>query len=129
MKENTKIFFRYVLIGFFATLIDVSLLYILTEFFNIWYLYSASVSYLVAVVPHYVLNKYFNFKNKNKRIFSQFSIFLIISLSGLLLTQIILYVLVELFNIWYMFSKGVAIVLVLFYHYNLNKKITFKILI
>lgn len=126
-NQNTKLFLRYVLIAGFATLIDISLLYALTEFIGIWYFYSSIISYTSGVIPNYLLNKYFNFKNKSKKVFAQLSIWMGISLIGLIITQWIIFVFVEMFGLWYMFSKLIAIAITLFWNFYVNKQITFNL--
>lgn len=109
-------------------MIDFAVLYSLTEFAGLWYFYSAAIAYICAIVPHYTLNKYWNFKNRSKRVFSQFGLFVLFSLIGLGFNQIILISLVEFLGLWYIFAKVVAVLIVLMYNFLINKKITFGVL-
>ena len=125
MKRDSELFFKYLVIGAIATIIDFFVLYSLTEFLGVWYFYSAGIAYGCAIIPHYTLNKYWNFKNKSRRVFSQFGLFVLFSLIGLVFNQIILFGLVEFFGLWYIFAKLIAVLIVLIYNFLINKKVTF----
>lgn len=126
-KEDMKLFVGYVLFAGFATLVDLGLLYSLSEFFHIWYLYSAVFAYFMGMVTNYLLNKYFNFKNKNKQIFMQFGLFGIVALVGLGINQLVLYSLVEFAKLWYISAKIIAIFVGLVWSFYGHKKLTFNI--
>jgi len=126
-KENIRLFMGYVLFAGFATLVDLGLLYSLTEFFHIWYLYSAAFAYLIGMVTNYLLNKYFNFKNRSKQVVMQFGLFAMVALVGLGINQLILYSLVEFAKLWYMFAKIIAIFIGLIWSFYGHKKLTFSI--
>ena len=125
--NETKLFINYLLIGGFSSMVDIGLLYFLTEFFGFWYFYSSIISYLCGVIPNYTLNKFFNFKNKSKKIIPQFTAFLFVSIIGLLLTQILIFSLVEFFNLWYIISKIITIMIVIFWNFYGIKRIAFGI--
>ena len=126
-NQNVKLFAKYIVFAGFATLVDLGLLYSLTEFLHIWYFYSAIFSYFVGMVTNYLLNKYLNFMNKSKRIIPQFTLFIIVALIGLGLNQLILYYLVEFAGLWYMTAKIIAIFIVMFWSFYGHKKLTFGI--
>mgnify|MGYP001592281289 CR=1 FL=1 len=97
---------RYLLSGFTATAIDLGLLYFLTEFFSIWYLFSAIVSFVVSFIVSFILQKFWTFKDKNKdKIHSQMIIYLIITLTNLLVNIFLLFVGVEYLGLHYMLAQ------------------------
>jgi putative flippase GtrA len=129
LKEgNFRLFLGSALIGGLAAILDLILLYLLTEIISIDYFYSTPVAFLIATIFNYALNKYLNFKNESRRIFLQFVIFGIISLITLILNQIMTYVLVEYFGLWYMHSQIIVLLILIFWNFYTNKKITFNIL-
>ncbi|MBU0906599.1 MAG: GtrA family protein [Nanoarchaeota archaeon] len=111
-----------------ATIVDLGLLFFLTEFVKIWYFYSAMISYFAGMITNYSLNKYLNFKNKSKRVALQFTMFMFVALIGLALNQIILLVLVGRWGLWYIFAKAISIFVVMFWSFFGHRKITFNIL-
>ena len=125
-RNNLTLFYYYVIFAGIATLVDLSLLYSLTEFGNVWYFHSAIIGYSAGMIVNYVLNKYFNFKNYSKRIVSQFGIFTAVAMVGLGLNQLIIYLLVEFADVWYMAAKIIAIGIVMFWSFFGHKQLTFK---
>lgn len=126
-KVNIKLFSLYIVLAGIATIVDVGLLYIFTNYLGIWYFYSAILSYLAGMLTNYSLNKYLNFKNKSKKIAWQFGLFIIVALVGLALNQLILYLLVNFAGLWYIWAKLVAVFVVMFWSFFGHKKLTFKV--
>lgn len=125
--KNLKLFIGYVICGGFATVVDIGFLYGFTEFLGIWYFYSAALSYFMGMLTNYSLNRYFNFKNKSKKIVQQFGIFASVALIGLLLNQFLLYSLVEWASLWYIYAKFISTFLVMLWSFYGHKKFTFEV--
>jgi len=127
-KENTRLFIGYVFFAGFAALIDLGVLYFLTETIKLWYFYSAGASYILGMIINYALNKYFNFANKSKRTIIQFTLFFSVALTGLILNQLIIYVIVEFTGLHYLTAKIISLIIVMFWSFYGHKKITFGII-
>lgn len=125
--QNIRLFLRYVVFAGFATLVDLGILFALTEWAGLWYFYSAAISYIVGMLTNYTLNKYLNFKNKSKKIIQQFGLFALVALVGLGFNQLILYFLVEAVGLWYMLAKCLAVLAVMFWSFYGHKKLTFRV--
>ncbi|MFT4311205.1 MAG: GtrA family protein [Candidatus Woesearchaeota archaeon] len=108
-----KIKFRKVLgygfISVFATLLDFSVLFSLTEFLGFFYLLSAGIAYICGMVFSYILNKYYNFHDNDKHIFRQFSKFFLVASGGLILDLVVIFVCVEFLELHYMLGRVVAL--------------------
>ena len=128
LPSDAVLFFNYVLYAGIATLVDLAILYILTEYAGIWYFFSSVISYGGGMITNFTLNKYLNFRNRSQKILHQFGIFAIVALVGLGLNQLVLVILVEVFNMWYMHAKIIAIGIVMFWSFFGHKKLTFGIL-
>jgi putative flippase GtrA len=128
MNESAKLFLGYVFFGGIAALVDVGLLYFFTEFFGFHYLISAIFSYIFGMITNYSLNKFFNFKNKSRKIVRQFGLFIVVALIGLGLNQFILWILVEFIGLWYILAKIISIFLVMFWNFLGHKKLTFGLI-
>lgn len=129
---KTKIIqFRLVILYIFfagiATLADLGVLYWLTEKFGLWYFYSALISFIVGMIVNYSLNKVFNFKNRSRKIWQQFGLFIIVAIVGLALNQLIMYVVVEYLELWYVLAKLVSIFFVFFWSFFGHRRLTFRI--
>lgn len=117
----------FCLIGCFSTVVDIGLLYFFTEYFGIWYIYSATLSYTCGMIVNFVLNKYLNFRDTSRDYLRQFLSFALISLSSLALNLGVLYLTVEVFSINYLIGKVLAVIIVFFWNYFGQSKITFHL--
>ncbi len=127
-NDNLRLFIGYVWCFSVSTLIDFALLFTLTNQFHLWYFLSAFISYSSGMIVNYSLNKYLNFKNSSRQVFTQFSIFVSVALVWLALNQIIIYLLVEFAGVWYMLAKIVSICIVVLWSFTGHRKFTFKLL-
>ncbi|HOF01075.1 MAG TPA: GtrA family protein [Spirochaetota bacterium] len=138
-SKISMLFILYVALAGVATIVDFTVLFIMTSVFNIWYLLSATISYFCGMLTNFTLNKIFNFKNKSKLVFRQFLLFSIVALIGLGLNNLILYLLVDVVKthiniapqydeIWLFFAKCVSVFIVMFWSFLGHKKLTFNLL-
>lgn len=125
-KKN-KQFIKYCVGGGLAFLVDLSLLYVLTEYFGFWYLWSATLSFVVTAIVNYTIQKVWTFKNNDQAIAKQFFAFLSIQIIGLGLNNLTLYCLVEFIGLWYIFAKIFAAGLVLLWNYQVSKAFVFRV--
>jgi len=117
---------KYSSVGISAAIIDFSVLYILTEYFKLYYLLSATISFILAAFFNYNLNRRWTFRssgNQNK----QLPVFFIIAILGILLNNHIMYIGVEKFGLWYIYAKIISTTIVTFWNFFGNKYLTFKI--
>lgn len=113
---------RFGVVGGTAFLIDYGILYCLTEFVGINYLLSGTISFSVSVIYNYILSKIWVFDtHKNDRKITEFIIFVILSVIGLGINQIIMYIGVEYMNAYYMLVKIVATFIVMIYNFITRK--------
>ncbi|MFH1457409.1 MAG: GtrA family protein [Patescibacteria group bacterium] len=119
-------FFKFCVVGTIGAIIDIGGLFVLVEFVHIHYLLAATISFTVAVINSYFLNKYWTFQNKGNNHAKQFVIFVLVSVVGLLINLGVMYSLVEWLAVWYLLSKAIASIIVLFWNFFMNKYVTFK---
>jgi putative flippase GtrA len=117
-------YFRYLICGGIATVTDVGILFVLTHFLHINYLFVAAVSFLCGISVNYTLNSLLVFQSSGK-IKREFSVFAMIGLGGLAWTELILWILVDKLNIYVMIAKVLAIVIVLQWNFFMRKKFVF----
>ena len=118
MKNLIKQIMRFGVVGVISFLIDYGILYVLTEKANIYYLLSAGISFTVSVVINYLLSMSWVFKSNKKRgKKEEFIIFIVLSLGGLLLNQVMMYVFVDYMNVYYLLAKIVSTAIVMIYNF------------
>ncbi len=126
MTKKYTVFFKYAIVGCTGTAIDLGTLYIFVDFLHLNLLLSTAISFILAVINNFILNKYWTFQNKSSNIRKQFIKFLIVSVMGLLLTEACMAFFVFGLKIWYMAAKLITSGLVLTWNFLANKYWTFK---
>jgi glycosyltransferase involved in cell wall biosynthesis/putative flippase GtrA len=124
---NSFMILRYFICGITAAATNIFLLYIFTDIFGVWYLYSSVLAFFLALVVSFVLQKFVVFKdNKTDGLKSQFSKFLIAAVLGVLTNTALVFVFVDIFGIWYIFSQVIAGVFVMVQNFILYKLFIFN---
>ena len=118
---------RYLLIGGTCAVLDLFLLFIFVNYFHIWYLYSATASFIIVSMLGYLGQKYFSFRNYKNNHGKQLPIFFIIASVGLLLNASFMFLFVSLMNLWYILASIITKFIVLIWNFFANKNITFKV--
>ena len=121
MNKLIKQILKFGIVGIIAFIIDYLLLYVLTEYIGIHYLISSIISFTVSVIFNYIFSIKWVFDVKKKQGTKEFIIFLILSVIGLLINSLIMYLLVDIFNIHYMVSKLVSTFIVMIYNFITRK--------
>ncbi len=119
--KNIKQFIKFCMVGVVSTAIDVGMFALLTKVAGVHYLISNVISFLTSLVNSYALNRKFTFRNKHKKIGRQFSKYLTVYTIGLGLSEIILFALVEKFDLEEIQAKLAAVGVVLFWNYFASK--------
>ena len=100
-------FYRYIITNILVFVLDMSILFVLTEFFNIYYLFSASISLGIAFSANYYLSIKWVFESRkyfDKPIFEYFSMIAIsVVVSGVNISGI--WLLSEYLQFYYLISK------------------------
>lgn len=128
LKRLYQKFRNLILYGIFGSIsagLDFGIYTLLVQVAGIQYLVANCISVLAGITTSFLLNRNFNFKIKDKTP-QRFSIFLVVGLCGLLLSNLILYLCIEQFHMHKIVSKILSIVLVVFFQFVLNKYVTFK---
>lgn len=127
-SNNTLIqLFRYLFVGGSAFIVDFGLLYILTKYCGVYYLLSATLSFIAGLIINYLLSISWVFNNsrlKNKWL--EFIVFAIIGCVGLILNIGLLWFFTEICLLYYLFSKILATALVLFWNFFARKYALFN---
>ena len=97
---------RYVISGGTAATVNLILLYVLTDYLAIWYLFSTMLAYVVSFFVSFFLQKFWTFRDSRKdQINRQLVIYACIAGFGLGFNVLLMYFLVDILHIWYMFSQ------------------------
>ena len=126
-KKILQQIIKFGVVGGSAFLIDYGVLFVLTEFFGVHYLLSGTISFTLSVIYNYVLSVKWVFDTKNSRKKSEeFIIFIVLSVIGLGINQLIRWIAVDKLQIYYMVSKIFATFIVMVYNFITRKMVLEK---
>ncbi|RDC64706.1 GtrA family protein [Adhaeribacter pallidiroseus] len=118
-------FLKFVLVGFSGLLLDFGITYLTREKLR-WNKYLANSSgFAIACTNNYLLNRLWTFRSVDPGIAVQFSKFLLIALVGLILNNLLVYLLTVKFKLNFYVAKFCAMVLVFFWNFFFNYLFTF----
>jgi len=112
---------KFSIVGIIAAFIDVGLLVILKELISVNVFIASAVSFCISVTVNYILSMSFVLKSKNNGKLKEFTIFVILSIGGLCLNQIILWIGVKFMSVYYLIVKFIAMVIVPIYNFLTRK--------
>ncbi|MEG0757983.1 MAG: GtrA family protein [Raoultibacter sp.] len=122
MKKLIAQVMKFGIVGVIAFVIDYGLLIFLTEVFGVDYLVSATISFIVSVVFNYVASMRYVFSHKegmSKR--REFILFIILSIIGLIINNVFLWIGVDLLGVDYRISKIIVTALVMVWNFVTRK--------
>lgn len=112
------------IVGIIATVIDFISLYIMHSVFSLNLYFSITIAFVLSLFFNFILSMKFVFQNnKNLSILKQIIIFTITAIIGLLINQIVIYLLSELLSVHYMISKILATIIVMIFNFVSRHKI------
>ncbi len=115
-------FVRFCIVGGVSLLFDCAILFALTDFCGVHYLYSAGISFTASVILNYFLCVKYVFKNAKRQTKKSATIFIGSSVVGLGLNQICMWFFVEIVGLYYMAAKLGATVIVTLWNYVMKRK-------
>ena len=119
-------FIRYSIGWWLAALLDLFILRLCTDYFWIYYLLSAIISFIISVTFAFFFQKYITFRDKSKRHLKQWSLFIMFQLIGQLIYIILLRMWVDVLWYYYMFVAVVSKLIVFIWNYITNRYFNFK---
>ena len=113
--------FKFGIVGVIAAFVDVGVLIVLKELLHVDVLLASAISFCVSVTVNYLLSMSFVFKSKNQNKFREFIIFVLLSVGGLCLNQLILWFGVSFTSVYYLIIKVFAMIIVPIYNFITRK--------
>ena len=122
MSKLIKQIMKFGVVGASAFVIDYGIMVFLTEIFQMNYLFSSGISFSVSVIFNYIMSVRWVFyvdTDKDKR--QEFILFVVLSIIGLGINQIMMWLAVAKFEVFYMWSKIGATIVVMIYNFVTRK--------
>ena len=121
--------FRYTLVGGTAFIVDIGLLYLLTEYLYIHYIISASLSFIAGLLVNYIISTHWVFDKESSIVTNkslEFLFFSLIGIIGLGLNDALIWAFTEFLGLYYILSKIITAVLVYLWNFLARKYFIFN---
>ena len=127
LRNNTLVlqYVKFAVVGITSLMVDYVFMVFLTEnsAFGLDYFQASAFSYTLSVFVNYILSMKYVFHGRDDMgKVKEASIFFVLSLVGLFLNQMMMWVAVEVFGIFYVAAKLLSTLLVTNYNYISRKK-------
>lgn len=119
---------RFGLVGFSGIFVNMGLLYALTEIAGIYYLVSAAIAIELSIVNNFIWNDVWTFKSAGdlrfERKVQRFASFQAVSVGGLAINMVVLYLLADIAGVYYLVANLAGILIAFAWNYGVNRHYT-----
>lgn len=116
-------FLKFLVVGFSGLIIDFSITFLLKEKLKVHRYISSSAGFTIAASSNYLFNRFWTFESNNPKVFVEYSTFIIISLIGLVINNLFLYLFEKKLNFY--FAKFLAIMVTSLWNFTANYYLNF----
>ena len=117
-------FFRYVFVGGSAAVVNLVVYGVLTELLGMYYLLAAFIGYTLGFIWNYVTSLLWVFTSRHSRR-REVVMVVIITIGGLLWTELILYLFVEFAHLHHFLAMFITLWIVLLWNFGMRKRFVF----
>ncbi|WP_292492375.1 glycosyltransferase family 2 protein [Methanoculleus sp. 10] len=121
---------RFGLVGLSGIFVNMGLLYALTEIAGLYYLVSAAIAIELSIVNNFIWNDVWTFKSSRDlrfgRRIQRFLSFQAVSVGGLAINMVVLYLLADIAGVYYLVANLVGIFVAFAWNYMVNRHFTWK---
>ena len=118
---------KYLIVGGASFIFDFLLFVFFLQLLGIYYLFSATLSFLIATSLNFYLSQNYAFKGLKKfSSINTFGLIFLVSVGGLFINMSFLYIFYELFFINVFISKVLSAGIAFIFNYSLRKFLIFK---
>lgn len=124
-RSNRVQFFRYFWVGGIATAVDFAVFVFFVREIGVHYLLAQFFAYCSGFVTNYILCILWVFQRTN-RFMREITVVFVITMFGLLWTELLLYLFVDKFLLGEVTAKVIATIIVLFWNFGARRLIVYK---
>jgi len=122
MKKLIAQLMKFVVVGGLSFVLDFIIYYVLTNFFSVYYLVAGFFSFSLSLIFNYLMSMKFVFKSKDDlKKTHEFAIFVTLSVMGLGLNLLSLYILVDIFKMNDLIAKVFVAGIVMIFNFVTRK--------
>src|SRR3989344_175061 len=122
-----KTIIRYIISGGSGAVVNLSTLFVLVHFFQVWYLLSVIIAFVVAFFVSFSMQKFFTFNDDSLEKIKKQSIFYLgIQIFNLGVNALLMYISVDILNIHYLISQFFVLGFIAVYSFFIFKHFIFN---
>lgn len=119
-------FLKFGVVGFSGVIVDFGFTFLFRNILKINQYIANAIGFTLAASSNYILNRVWTFESNNPKVLIEFSEFFVISLIGLGINSLILWLLVSKFKMKFYFAKVIAIGITTVWNFIANLIFTFN---
>lgn len=119
-------FLKFCIVGATGMVIDFGTTWLLKEKIRINKYFANSTGFILAATSNYLLNRFWTFHSENAQVVTEYFSFILISVIGLGINNLVVYFLSEKIRLNFYFSKLFATGVVTLWNFSMNYLITFR---
>ena len=120
-------FLKFGVVGASGVIVDFGFTYVFKEWFKIQKYVANAIGFTIAASSNYFLNRIWTFHSNNPQIAVEYGQFILVSLVGLAINTLVLWLLVSKAKFNFYFAKLFAIGVVTIWNFVINLNYTFAI--
>ncbi len=117
---------KFLGVGGFCAILNLVLVYSLTDIFKINYLFSTIIAIIIVNFVSFFLNKRYTFVTKKKLFWRELWKYYSVMTSSYVLNVLGVFILVDLINIWYFYANIIFMAILTPFNYILHHNWSFK---
>jgi putative flippase GtrA len=116
-------FLKFIIVGFLGMIVDFSITILLKEKLKVHRYIANSAGFTLAASSNYLFNRFWTFESNNPRVLQEYSTFIVISLIGLIINNLFLYLFEK--KLKFYFAKFLAIMVTSLWNFSANYWLNF----
>ena len=124
-QELIRKFLKFGIVGFSGLFIDFGFTYLSKEKLRVQKYFSNAIGFMMAASSNYILNRIWTFHSEDPKVLVEYSQFMFISLLGLAINTLVLWLIVSKLKWNFYIAKLVAIAVVTVWNFGANILVTF----
>ena len=129
MNIRTTIFqaMLYLIVGALATVVEWGTFYILNAKLCVYYMLATALSFIASTFANWIFGRFILFRNSSQSKIKELAKIYTVSIAGLLMNLLLMYLFIEKLNFWEMYSKIFATGIVFVWNFLIRKLLIYKI--
>lgn len=126
-----KEIFRVVMfmtVGITGVVVNVGTLYLLTEYANLWYMWSACIGVELSILTNFILNDRITFWDLPSKLhpLQRLALYHFVCVGGIIITILTMTILVESLHLWYIYGSIIGIGLAFLWNFSMSRGVAWR---